>query len=214
MTRTRPRIATEEDYWRMFDLIRGDVETAIKSNFTYLTIHRLAAENAEIFDKYNRFAEFWMLNAYSLQTTFFVTFGRIFDTRRDVYSVHKVVEGAIANPSFFSKSALRARKRKASRIADVDPGWLVEYVAHAWEPTRAELEPLRIALAPNFAKFKAIYQPIRHQVFAHKSIQPKRLRDESSQINRPVHGRLSPMERAGKEIQSRPALSLPQGRVR
>jgi len=171
MTRTRPASTTEEDYWRMFDLIRGDVETAIKSNFTYLTIHRLAAENAEIFDKYNRFAEFWMLNAYSLQTTFFVTFGRIFDTRHDVYSVHKVVEEAIANPSFFSKSALRARKRKTSRIADVDPGWLVEYLANAWEPTRADLEPLRVALAPNFAKFKAIYQPIRHRVFAHKSIQ-------------------------------------------
>jgi hypothetical protein len=107
--------------------IRGDVETAIKSNFTYLTIHRLAAENADIFDKYNRFAEFWTLNAYSLQTTFFVTFGRIFDTRRDVYSVHKVVEETIANPTFFSKSALRDRKRKASRIAGVDPEWLVDY---------------------------------------------------------------------------------------
>jgi AbiU2 len=151
--------------------IRGDVETAIKSNFTYLTIHRLAAENADIFDKYNRFAEFWTLNAYSLQTTFFVTFGRIFDTRRDVYSVHKVVEETIANPTFFSKSALRDRKRKASRIAGVDPEWLVDYVDNAWEPTRADLEPLRVALAPNFAKFKAIYQPIRHQVFAHKSIQ-------------------------------------------
>ena len=107
-------------------LIRGDVETAIESNFTYLTIHRLAAENAGIFDKYNRFAEFWMVNAYSLQTTFFVTFGRICDTRRDVYSVHKVVAQTIANPSFFSRSALRDRKRKASRIAGVDPGWLVE----------------------------------------------------------------------------------------
>jgi hypothetical protein len=48
----------------MFELPRGDVETAIKSNLTYLTVHRLAAENADIFDKYNRFAEFWMLNAY------------------------------------------------------------------------------------------------------------------------------------------------------
>jgi hypothetical protein len=40
-----------------------------------------------------------MLNAYSPQTTFFVRFGRIFDTHRDVYSVHKVVEDTIANPS-------------------------------------------------------------------------------------------------------------------
>jgi hypothetical protein len=112
-----------------------------------------------------------MLNAYSLQTTFFVTFGRIFDTRRDVYSVHKVVEDTIANPSFFSKPALSDRQRKASRIAGVDPGWLVEYVDNAWEPTRTDLEPLRVTLAPNYEKFKDIYQPIRHQVFAHKSIQ-------------------------------------------
>ena len=112
-----------------------------------------------------------MLNAYSLQTTFFVTFGRIFDKRRDVYSVHRVVEDTIANPSLFSKSPLRDRKRKASRISDVDPGWLVQYIDNAWEPTRADLETLRVALAPNYAKFKTIYQPIRHQVFAHKSIQ-------------------------------------------
>jgi hypothetical protein len=105
MTRMRATSITEENYWRMFELPRGDVETAIKSNLTYLTVHRLAAENADIFDKYNRFAEFWMVNAYSLQTTFFVTFGRIFDTRRDVYSVQKVVEDTIANPSLFSKSA-------------------------------------------------------------------------------------------------------------
>ena len=171
MTRSRATSITQEDYWRMFELIRGDVETAIMSNFTYLTIHRLAAENADIFDKYNRFAEFWMLNAYSLQTTFFVTFGRIFDTRRDVYSVHRVVEDAVANPSLFSKSALRDRKRKASRISGVDPEWLVEYIDNAWEPTRADLETLMVALAPHYAKFKTIYQPIRHQVFAHKSIQ-------------------------------------------
>lgn len=98
-----------------------------------------------------------MVNAYTLQTTFFVTFGRIFDTRRDVYSVQKVVEDTIANPSSFSKSALRDRKRKASRISGVDPGWLVEYIDNAWEPTRADHETLRMALYP---KFKTIYQPI------------------------------------------------------
>jgi hypothetical protein len=157
MKRMRATSITEEDYWRMFELIRGDVETAIKSNLTYLTVHRVAAENADIFDKYNRFAEFWMVNAYTLQTTFFVTFGRIFDTRRDVYSVQKVVEDTIANPSSFSKSALRDRKRKASRISGVDPGWLVEYIDNAWEPTRADHETLRMALYP---KFKTIYQPI------------------------------------------------------
>lgn len=155
----------------MFNLIRGDVETAIRSNFTYLTIHRLAAENADIYAKYNRFAEFWVLNAYSLQTTFFVTFGRIFDPRRDAYSVQKVVDATIANPQLFSKTALRERKRKVSKIVGADPDWLVDYINDAWEPSRADLVSLRTALVPHYEKFKTIYQPIRHQVFAHKTIQ-------------------------------------------
>jgi len=104
----------------MFELIRGDVETATRSNFTYL-VHRLAAESATIYHTYNRFADFWMLNAYSLQTTFFVAFGRIFDTRHDVYSVHKVIENTIANPSLFSKPALRARKRKPRGLTVTTP---------------------------------------------------------------------------------------------
>jgi hypothetical protein len=33
----------------------------------------------------------------------------------------------------------------------------VEYIDNAWEPTRADLETLRMALYP---KFKTIYQPI------------------------------------------------------
>ena len=70
-------------------------------------------EKADIFDKYNRFAEFWMLNAYSLQTTFFVTFGRIFDTHRDVYSVHKVVEDKIANPSIVLEVGIARSEAKS-----------------------------------------------------------------------------------------------------
>jgi hypothetical protein len=38
MTRMRATSIKEENYWRMFELPRGDVETAIKSNLTYLTV--------------------------------------------------------------------------------------------------------------------------------------------------------------------------------
>jgi hypothetical protein len=37
---------TEEEYWRIFDLIRGDVEAAIKSNHAYLTINKLMVTSA------------------------------------------------------------------------------------------------------------------------------------------------------------------------
>ena len=60
---------TEDAYWRMFHLIRGDVEAAIDSDNTYITINNLAAADREVWNKLNRSARFWTLNCYALQTT-------------------------------------------------------------------------------------------------------------------------------------------------
>jgi hypothetical protein len=171
MTPGKALALTEEEYWRMFHLIRGDVEAAIKSNHAYLTINNLVVGERTIYEKVNRFPEFWTLNSFALQTTFFIVFGRLFDTRADSYSVQKLIEATIGNPAFFSKAALRERKRQASQITGSDPQWLLDYVKNAWEPTTADLESLRTALTPHYQNFKAIYKPIRHKVYAHKSIQ-------------------------------------------
>lgn len=164
-----PLALTEDEYWRIFHLIRGDVEAAIKSNHAYLTINNLVMAEPEIYDKVNRFPDFWALNAYALQTTFFIAFGRIFDARHDSLSIQRLVDTTIAHPPLFSKAALRERKRKSANIRDADPTWLVEYVQNAWEPTSADLEPLKTALTPHYEKFKIIYRPIRHRAFAHRS---------------------------------------------
>jgi hypothetical protein len=168
---------TDAEYWRMFHSVRGDVEAAIKSNYAYLTINSLAATDRKICDKYQRSAHFWTLNTYALQTTFFIAFGRIFDKRGDSFSIQKLVEATAANPAFFSKAALRQRKRESSNIAAADPQWLVDYVKQAWEPTSADLVPLQTALVPHYDKFKAIYQPIRHNtslIGAWKASSPSR----------------------------------------
>ncbi len=158
----------------MYDTVRGDVEIAIKSNSADLTLHGLGAEDRTIYDKFQRAADFWSLCAYSLQTAFFMAFGRIFDKRSDSFSVQKLVEATIANPAFFSKAALRERRRKSANLAGSDPRWLVDYVNQAWEPTAADLEPLRAALVPHVGKFTAIYQPIRHKYFAHRGMESQR----------------------------------------
>lgn len=111
-----------------------------------------------------------MLVPYSLQTTFFIAFGRIFDPRTDSFSIHKLVEATFQNPSFFSRAALRERKRQASHITGADPGWLVDYVSQAWEPTTADLQSLHAALTPHYDTFKNIYRPIRHRYFAHRGM--------------------------------------------
>jgi hypothetical protein len=84
------------------------------------------------------------------------------------------VDATIQNPGFFSKAALRERKRQASQITGADPQWLVDYVGQAWEPTTADLQTLRAALTPHYDTFQTIYRPIRHRYFAHRGMDSQR----------------------------------------
>lgn len=100
-----------EEYWR--------------SHHTYQTVNRTVVTDSKISDKVNRSPEFWELNSVALQTTLFIAFGRLFDTRHDAHSILKFVDATIANPQFFSKTELRMRKRKASSIHSPDDSdWL------------------------------------------------------------------------------------------
>jgi len=152
----------------MFLSVRGDVDAAVGSNTAYLTINRLGTEDRSIWNKYQRDGQFWTLNTYALQTTFFIAFGRIFDKRNDSFSIQKLLGTTVANPALFSRAALRERKRYLSRITGADPPWLPDFIDQAWEPTARDLEPLQAALAPHYARFSAIYKPIRHKYFAHR----------------------------------------------
>jgi AbiU2 len=164
---------TEDEYWRMFHAVRGDIETAIKSNSAYWKVNDLARDDPKVLQKYNQHAHFWTLNSYALQSTFFISFGRIFDERKDVFSIQKLVDATIKHPVFFSRPALRLRKRKHAQVHGADPQWLIDYVNAAWEPTTKDLQVLKAALTPHYHKFKAIYQPIRHTYFAHRGTAPE-----------------------------------------
>ena len=161
---------TSEEYWRMFHFVRGDIETAIGCSSTYLTINRLATNDHNIAQKYNRNADFWRATAYALQTGLFMAVGRVFDQTKNTYTIEDVVEQTIDHPGFFNKAALRQRKRDSLNLFgdQPDPDWLPPYVANAWEPSRTSLEILRSELKPHVEKFIEVYEPIRHKYFAHR----------------------------------------------
>jgi hypothetical protein len=162
---------TFEEYWRIQGLVHGDVEAAVKSNHTYLAINNLALAEPEILDRFQKYADFWTFTQYALQTTFFISFGRIFDGRHDALSVQKLLALTSGNAELFSKAALLERKRKL--LQGPDPDWLAEYIENAWEPSSIDLKPLKKALAPHYEKFEDIYRPIRHRYYAHRGDETK-----------------------------------------
>ncbi len=155
---------TEVDYVRELDLIRNEINTAIECFYTYLEIHRYAAEERLIHSAINTQAAFWNITLYSLQATFFLTLGRIFDDGRDSHSIHKLLVSTVAHPEFFSKEALSARRR----FNEGNLEWLDEYVAQAFEPSITDLRELKKTVSGHRSKYDSIYSDIRNFVFAHK----------------------------------------------
>ena len=156
----------ENEFWDDFEIIRNEVDRAIEAFYTYIFVHRISYENRKIYFAMNRNPTFWNINLYSLQTTFFITMGRIFDDGKDAHSVHKLVSSALANPEFFSKNSLTKRKTKGNE----KPTWLDEYLKDVYEPGVSDLKKIKNQLKPYRRKFNESYRNIRNNIFAHTII--------------------------------------------
>ena len=156
----------EAEFWHDYELIRGEVDKAIETFYTYLHIHKIANDSREIYRAMNRDSTFWIISLYSLQTTFFITMRRIFDDGKDAFSVHKFVSSALAHPEFFSKKALAERKSEGQE----DPDWLEGYLRNVFEPGVSDLKKIKRQLSPFRRKFDEVYREIGTSVFAHTLI--------------------------------------------
>lgn len=160
---------TEIEYWKDYELTRGEVNTAIECFYTYIEIHNYAAEDKNIFRRLNEDATFWNIQLYSLQASFFIALGRIFDNGPDTHSIHKLLAATVAHPEYFSKDSLAIRKSEGKQR----PAWLDDYLMDVFEPQASDLRALKKALSPHRAKFKSVYGDIRDYVFAHKILKDK-----------------------------------------
>jgi hypothetical protein len=156
---------TDQEYWRDYKLIRDDVSVAIRAFYTYIEAHK-CAENNRIYKEISKEAPFWQLQPYGLQATFFIVLGRIFDKDKDAHSIRKFINATVQHKGYFSKHALANRKSTPQG----KPDWLDDFVQQAHEPSVKEIEALSEALKPHEEKYKSVYGPIRHQVFAHTAL--------------------------------------------
>lgn len=153
----------EKEFWEDYEIIRNEVDRAIEAYYTYISIHRIAHENRDIYLAMNQNSTFWNINLYALQTTFFITMGRIFDNGNDAHSVHKLLSSVLAHPNFFTKEALSKRKINGNE----KPLWLDDYLKNVFEPGIPDLRQIKNRLKPYRKKFDEAYRDIRNTVFAH-----------------------------------------------
>lgn len=104
---------------------------------------------------------------HGLQTTFFITLGRLFDANSDALSLHTFLNECESNLDQFSRASL---KRRRIKMFGNEPDWLDAYVKEKYEPTREDFRAIKRAARPHKKKYESIYRDIRNKVIAHKEL--------------------------------------------
>jgi len=161
----------------LYKEFQSEVNVACWSFYTWKNIHNIAAKDNKIYRALNKNSLSWNIILHSLQSTFFITIGRLFDTDKKTFSVHAFLRACIGNIDQFSKNALRERKLKSSE-ADKMP-WLDEYIEKSYQPKKEDFLRLKGEVSKRQRRYELIlYRPIRHKIFAHKDLKEIKLVDE------------------------------------
>jgi hypothetical protein len=150
----------------LLKLFRDEVTTASWSFFAWKAFNNIASADEDVYRAINETALTWNIVTHSLQSTFFITLGRLFDVDGDAFSVHALLRESINNIDQFSNDALRTRKINENK--GMVPDWLDKYIEDAYEPTEQDFLRLRGEISKVQAQYEEIYRPIRNKVIAHK----------------------------------------------
>lgn len=155
------------DFSHDLELFRTEAESALQFFYAWDAIHAVAAQDKKVHRLLNQAPMLWNTSLGALQGSTFIALGRLFDPDTSNHSVTRLLSRAHADLSMFSKEALAERKRKQSENSDE---WLPEYLKTVYVPSSEDFRRLKRHLAQRRKVYEANYKPLRHKVFAHRSV--------------------------------------------
>lgn len=158
-----------ENVERAFLQFRRETTAAYWSFFVWKSINNVASDNQQISDVIHSNHLTWRAILWSLQTTFHIALGRLFDGDSDTFSADKFLSFCIDNIDEFNSRSLRERKL-AEQGSALSQSWLDAFMRDSYEPTIKDFQTLRGELRKRRNLYNKIYRPIRHKVYAHKEI--------------------------------------------
>ena len=146
------------------EIFRAEAQSGAQMLYAFLSMQAVLAEKRRLRDAVNENPLFWKTTLAAMQTSFFITLGRVFDTSSK-HNLFKLLKYAEDHAEIFSLDALAARKQAASPNADE---WLDEYLATAHVPTQQDFDRLRRRAQHYDRIYRRNYKRIRNKIYAHK----------------------------------------------
>jgi hypothetical protein len=162
-----------EEFYREF---HKEFQIACSSFYAWKNINNIAVSDKKVYHALNRNALSWNIILYSLQCTFFIAIGRLFDLNRKAFFIHSFLKSYIENIGQFSKNELRERKIKYSQTDRLP--WLDEYIEKSYQPNKKDFLKLKGEISKKQKRYELIYKPIRDKIFAHKEVKEIKHEDE------------------------------------
>lgn len=145
--------------------ISNEITVASQAYFAWKSIHHLASKDSSIHKAIDLNALSWNIILHSLQATFFISIGRIFDTDPQSCSMHLLFRQCKISIKEFEKSSLGKRRIKE---AGKKPDYLSDLLDRAYEPKQSDFSSLKKHVSRVQKIYEKHYRPVRHKIFAHK----------------------------------------------
>lgn len=158
----------EADFKNLLDTLFKDTQAALRAYYALKAIHKAGSRNAKIRQRLNESSDFWNIVMYSLQSTYFIALGRIFDSKSP-NNVHKFLKFCEDHIAVFSREALKERCK--NRFADKRE--LEVYVQNAYIPTERDFHKIGRLLRNRRKKYQRHYETIRNKIYAHSELTSK-----------------------------------------
>jgi hypothetical protein len=155
------------DIQQLLDDFDKDPHIASTSFYAWKHINNIVASDPAVAGALSRNGTTWGIILHSLQVTFLIAMGRIFDRDNRSFTVHHFIGECKANVSEFSRAALE--QRRVAQNKGVRPEYLDDLLARAYEPTASDFDDLDAVAVKYRKQFEKVYQPIRHKVIAHRN---------------------------------------------
>ena len=152
-------------YDRYYQEYCNEVHNILGYYIFWKILHDRPASEKDLLKALNKTPLSWILIRNSLQVSFFITLGRIFDLDDDAFSVDDLLKYCVENIDIFSLENLKERKLKMQK--GKEPEWLQEYIQNAYCPVERDLQRLRGEATKHRKIFEKIFKPIRHKLIAH-----------------------------------------------
>lgn len=147
----------------MLERVRKDSDSAVQFMYAWVSFNACAGETATILRRVNHNALFWNTVLGALQTSLFISLGRLFDRDSRSFGLDRLLKTAVRERQIFSRTALARRKAKQSPGAN----WINSYVRDAHVPTKEDFRRLLRYTGTKRRIYEKVYAKIRNQIFAH-----------------------------------------------